>query len=250
MKVPVFCVQCRYERLLEAGYPAKMMEVSDSGIFEIKCDNGHSTVIALENEKFELLSRMAVEAIIDGYYRDSIVSFSASLERLHELFLKAVCIKSSLNITSSELDSTWKVIKNQTERQLGGFLVAYLIETGQAAPTLKDEIVKMRNKVVHKGYFPTYSDAVCFGKDVLRCAFIVLDLLNTETYKNALNNIKYRKHFDCIDGLHKKIKTKEHVNKKLPTDQRVETPLSFSNQTEQRSMEEIIEHYTKLRSAE
>jgi hypothetical protein len=43
--------------------------------------------------KFEVLFDLAANAIVDGYYREAIASFAASLERFFEFFVHVACLK-------------------------------------------------------------------------------------------------------------------------------------------------------------
>jgi hypothetical protein len=82
--------------LQEQGKPSyifNLAELQDNGLYYMKCEMGHETVTWLQQEKFETLFELAANAILDGYYRDAISSFSSAMERFYEFYLKVICIK-------------------------------------------------------------------------------------------------------------------------------------------------------------
>ena len=130
--------------------------------------------------KFEILSDMAVQAIVDGYHRDAVASFIASLERLHEFFLEATCRKNGID--RAAFSAGWKLLSSQAERQLGAFVASYLIETGSAPRLLPRNQTEFRNDVVHKGKFPERGETIRFGQAVADCVLPILSLLRSEPY--------------------------------------------------------------------
>jgi len=169
---------------VEEGVPnfssINMVRIPDDGVLEATCNRGHRTFTIIQQLKFELLSDMAIKAIVDGYYRDAVASFAGALERLHEFFFRATCRKQGVDAPT--FDRAWKEMSNQSERQLGAFIGAHLVETGQSPKLLHQNQTKFRNDVVHKGMFPARDDTVRFGQAVLECALPILRLLRSEPY--------------------------------------------------------------------
>ena len=54
-------------------------EISESGIYDVTCYKGHKTKVALLNNKFELLFDLGFNGLIDGYHREAVLNFTASL---------------------------------------------------------------------------------------------------------------------------------------------------------------------------
>lgn len=173
MTVELTCMKCIFESTgplnpsmlpmeFEGDFSVER-EVVEGAIYDVTCKNGHSSRIKLGNEKFELLFEWGVNAIIDGYYRESVSSFQASYERFHEF-----CVRffSHSNVTVDLFDRAWKNIARQSERQLGAFILQFLNVIGEIPPLLNDGRLSVRNKVVHQGYFPTRSEAIEYGENV------------------------------------------------------------------------------------
>ncbi|WP_238149350.1 hypothetical protein [Arsenophonus endosymbiont of Aleurodicus floccissimus] len=71
----------------------RTVEFKNDGRYEITCQNGHSSITFLQQQKFEILFDIGACAIIDGYYREAVSSFTSALERFYEFFIKVVCIQ-------------------------------------------------------------------------------------------------------------------------------------------------------------
>ncbi|AAV88635.2 uncharacterized protein ZMO1_ZMO0011 [Zymomonas mobilis subsp. mobilis ZM4 = ATCC 31821] len=151
------------------------------------CQHGHEITIIIQQEKFEILSEMAIKAIIDEYYRDAVASFAGSLERLHEFFIRATCKKHSIDTPT--WGSAWKNMSNQSERQLGAFIGLHLIETRKNPRLLDQKQIAFRNAVIHKGKFPEKKETIQFGQEILDCARPILHLLKTKAYSSAIQEL-------------------------------------------------------------
>lgn len=126
------------------------------------CLNGHETVTCLQEQHFEVLFELGANAIIDAYYREAVSSFTSSLERFYEFYIKAISTSKEI-----DFDKTWNEIKNQSERQLGAFAFVYLLENKTKPPMQSDNERGFRNNVTHKGYIPTREEAIEYGQSVL-----------------------------------------------------------------------------------
>lgn len=158
--------------------------IPDDGFIEQVCERGHQSIAILNHPKFEILSEFAISAIVDDHYRESVTSFSASLERLFEFYIDIVCRSHAIN--PSEFAETWKQLGKFSERQAGAFSVAYLLETGGSPKLLNQKFVAFRNNVVHQGKIPTRKEAVEFGQAVADCVEPILSSLQAPKYKQAL----------------------------------------------------------------
>ncbi len=171
MKLPVSCMEC----LQENGEPGAFgfVELRDDGRYEVPCPYGHQTVAILQQQKFEILFEIGAHAILDGYYREAVSSFTSSLECFYEYAIKAILEKTT---GSEELcKKSWIEISSQSERWLGAFIFMWAAYFGEV-PTLisvsklkfrtKDP-VKFRNDVIHKGVIPTKDEAIRYGDAVL-----------------------------------------------------------------------------------
>lgn len=185
MIIRLFCPKCAYEvsnKLTDHAsidVPVPVMRLADNGEYQVVCEKGHESIVILDNLKFELLYEMGLNALIDGYPREAVSSFVASLERFYEFYWR-VAMKNA-KVSNEETEATWKPISKQSERQLGAYVSASLMLTKSAPILLKqNKEVLFRNNVIHNGYIPTKDEAISFGNSVMK-------LINTEL--NNLRNI-------------------------------------------------------------
>lgn len=164
MRLSIACSQCMIEDVASAR-PIATVEFRDDGRYEIACDKGHKSVTILQQQKFELLFDIGAYAILDGYYREAVSSFSSSLERFYEFFIKAVLLNNG--ISEETVRETWKQVSKQSERQLGAFVIMHASEFGQPPILMSNNKVEFRNDVIHRGKIPSRQEAVDYGQSVL-----------------------------------------------------------------------------------
>ncbi|HEV7329206.1 MAG TPA: hypothetical protein VGN91_29440 [Bosea sp. (in: a-proteobacteria)] len=130
MRLEFVCSDC-----LEADQPAfYRLPLSDGGLYPIDCAAGHKFVVGLTSFRFELLSEIAVQALVDGYLRESVLSFSSSLERFFEFYVR-LCWEAE-NVPNSVRETTWKAVAQSSERQLGLFAATYSLQARSPPPLL------------------------------------------------------------------------------------------------------------------
>ncbi len=148
---------------------SRICSVCNDGVYEIECPQGHRTITVLRTPKHEVLYTIGANALLDGYFRDAIASFAGALERYYEFALRV--ISRQKEIAPDALESIWKVMSRQSERQFGAFIVVWLLETGKPYTSLPqaqiDKQTTLRNDVVHKGKIPTLKECVKYGEYVL-----------------------------------------------------------------------------------
>lgn len=187
MEVMISCMECQVQNGIPNFSSHSMIRLPDDGVIEATCPRGHQTFTIIQQVKFELLSDMAVKAIVDGYYRDSIASFTAALERLYEFFVEAACRKKGIERDTFNL--AWKSLAKQSERQLGAFITAFLLETGRPPKLLPRTQTELRNEVIHKGKFPDRQEAVSFGQAVADCASPILKMLGSDPFVEVVQKL-------------------------------------------------------------
>lgn len=143
-------------------YP--QIELDKWPYYEFRCPNGHLNRAILQNELYELLFQQAVYCIDDGYYRESIGTFNAALERYIEFATEVLSYRINADF---EFEHLWKSISNQSERQLGAFHIVYQLALGIAPQKLNEKKVKLRNAVVHKGKLASKEEALGFSQYVM-----------------------------------------------------------------------------------
>ncbi|EAB6710792.1 hypothetical protein [Salmonella enterica] len=161
----------------------------EDGRYEMTCLKGHTSITFLQQQKFEILFDIGAYAIIDGYYREAVSSFTSSLERFYEFFIKVVCI--SKGISESKVVEAWKEVSNQSERQLGVFIFLHLLELGCKPNLLNNNKIKFRNGVIHKGMIPSEEQALEYGQAVLDMIRPLLKILK-ENYSEAISTAVFQ----------------------------------------------------------
>lgn len=164
MKLPILCSQCMVEDVANAS-PIAVVEFRDDGRYEVVCPKGHTSTTILQQQKFEVLFDIGAFAIVDGYYREAVSSFTSGLERFYEWFIQACLYEKGLDEKS--ISNAWKMVASQSERQFGAFAFLYAYDFGAAPPTLSNSRVAFRNEVIHKGKIPSRDEAVTYGQAVL-----------------------------------------------------------------------------------
>ena len=165
MKLLIPCMQC----FQEFGRPTEELShvgFRDDGRYEVKCSFGHETITLLQQQKFEILFDIGAYAILDGYYREAISSFTSSLERFYEFSLRVFLEKESKS--DGLFQDCWKKVAPQSERQLGAFIFLWASHFGKPPELLSNAQTSFRNDVVHKGKIPTREEAVKYGNAVLK----------------------------------------------------------------------------------
>jgi hypothetical protein len=136
--------------------------------------------------RFEVLFEIGAHAIHDNYFREAISSFASALERFLEFYIRVICRKNGID--PAVLDNAWKPVSKQSERQLGAYFFLYLTNEGSTAPYLLQNMIELRNAVVHKGKIASQEDAISFGNAVLSVINPVLQMLR-DTYPEIVQAI-------------------------------------------------------------
>lgn len=164
MRLLIPCMTC----LEEDGKPTEKftrVEFRDDGKYELTCSRGHKTTTILQQQKFEVLFEIGAHAIVDGYYREAVSSFAASLERFYAFAIRVFVLSASG--TDTLFQECWKFVSNQSERQLGAFIFLWAQEFEEQPELLSNQKTSFRNAVIHKGKIPTNEEALAFGNAVL-----------------------------------------------------------------------------------
>lgn len=161
MQLHFYCPDClakaskEQEKGGENAVPilSDVYELLNDGIYTVHCPKGHSGKVVLNNLNFELLYDLGINAIGDGYYREAVASITAAIERYFEFFVKTIW--HAQGVAFDIIDKNWKEMSNQSERQLGAYIVSYSYAFGEVAPVMSNNLTKFRNSVIHKGELPT-----------------------------------------------------------------------------------------------
>ena len=159
MKIKMMCASCRFNGEIDWLVP---IELDKWPYIEANCKNGHKQRFILSTELYELLFEQATKCLLDGYYREAVGTYNASLERFFEYAIEMMLMSKS-NIDFSQF---WKSIDRQSERQLGAYYGLWVSTFNELPATLDEHKVKLRNEVVHKGKLASRREAEEYGKYV------------------------------------------------------------------------------------
>lgn len=153
MKIDIKCNKCHSEN---------KAELTDNFILKFKCNKCKSNEeIELSLEKFQVLFDLGIICLKNGYYKEAVSDFAASLERVFEFSIKRILNRR--NIEKELINSIWKEVKNQSERQYGAFIFLYAYEFKKEFK-LDNKQIKFRNEVIHKGKFPNFDETYEYAK--------------------------------------------------------------------------------------
>jgi hypothetical protein len=163
------------------------VEIRNDGLYNLTCPQGHSSTTFLLNPKFEILFEMAAMTLLDGHYKEAVSSMSSSLERFYEFYINVILFKNGIKLEVFE--KAWKLVDNQSERQLGAFLFIHLLEN-KTIEAIDQKFIEFRNKVIHKGYIPSHDEVIQYGEHLYQFIVRILTKLkNTseDAFWNAIN---------------------------------------------------------------
>lgn len=209
MKLYLPCMECQIQNGIPSFefHPA---EINNDFYFVTKCNQGHTTITILQEERFELLFDFGCSAFLDGYYRESVSSIAVAIERFHEFFIKVMTINqlfkkkqnslTQINETATTYITTfnktiWNNMEKQSERQLGAFYLTYFNEFNSTPPRfiIDNKTAQFRNNTIHKGYIPTKEEANDYMKNAFNYIIEVLKPLKENHSKSisllTLNNL-------------------------------------------------------------
>lgn len=166
MKVLLTCMDCLQENGISDFRPV-VVTVNDERFFKMTCPSGHQTLTVIQQPKHEVLFELGMNALVDGYPREAVTSFASCLENFYEFCISQVSLHNGVDRES--VDSGWKYMAKQSERQLGAFVMLWLNYFGSAPTLLSDKSRSFRNRVVHQGYIPGLEETLAFGDDIVAC---------------------------------------------------------------------------------
>ena len=184
MKLLVWCAQCGDEGVID---DLGVVPLNASGLYRFACPNGHVTHTILQERHYDVLAEVALQGIVDGYPREAVSSFAASLERFMEHYVRVVLSHEGTPL--EVIEAGWKHVSNQSERQLGVFAGLYVSLNSKWPPFLAQKWMKFRNEVIHKGRIPTEDEAVTYGQAIVDFIEPLLRDLQ-ERYGEATLNVR------------------------------------------------------------
>ena len=157
-------------------------EINSKLIAVCKCSKGHTYVVSLWYNLFDVLYTSAVNAYLKECYSESVMSFAASLERVYEFFIKASMLNEGISI--DVIEEFWKDVKHQSERQLGAFCLQYAKATKKRW-VIDSNQSKFRNAVIHKGHISTSKEVKEYAEYITSCHVELIKILKSKFNKEC-----------------------------------------------------------------
>lgn len=198
MKIEITCHKCEEPLLFNKVTSCKrytlIKEIVNSGeVIEYTCPNGHVSKNIIRTFQYDILFRIACEAINDGYYREAVSSFSACLEMFFSHVVKML-LKS--NGISPTLITSFSDKNKLSERIFGAFSSLWLLCEGEEYTKIsKNQIskrVKFRNDVIHNGNIPTKEEAIDYSNYVVSIISPINEKIK-DKYSKVLKEIYFEK---------------------------------------------------------
>ena len=162
MRINLICPECAQAA---GGVGTWFVDtIRDDGFYDGKCPNSHDLFLGLQTLRHEMLFEIALNAIVDHYYREAVSSFAASMERYFEFAIRVIAKNRGVQVTA--FDGAWKRIAKMSERQYGAYVFSYMLEFGTLPQLLNESLSKFRNDVIHNGLLPERKKALGFGEAV------------------------------------------------------------------------------------
>lgn len=219
MKIKLFCNKCEEPACAESN---KIMVVVPHGkqysieitvklLYEFSCENGHLNRFFITNPKYELLFDMGLCAYLNGFYREAVLDFAASLERFYENCINIFLIERYLNQNAygEKIEQLWKPIKKQSERQYGAFLAMYMMTRGHLPELFPDKQTEFRNKVTHQGLLPNKDDTLKYAKEVAKYIVNIYNEL-TDGFTNV-DKLNYLRRLETIQNMNQLKKERDEM---------------------------------------
>ncbi|MFB9992919.1 IBR domain-containing protein [Deinococcus oregonensis] len=174
MRFPALCPQCQRE---------VQVEFADSAVHDVTCSHCNTRFcVFVRKQKFEVLFDLGTRALMDGYAREAVASFAAALERFFEFYVRSFALERAaaqgqidFEGAAGTLESTWRHVSSQSERQVGMMALAYLLREGREPEFLTAKALgaDFRNRVIHRGYLPRREEVDAYAARV----FALIDRL-------------------------------------------------------------------------
>jgi hypothetical protein len=161
VRINIVCPQCS---AAAGGFAVFYVDtIREDGIYTGRCPKNHDVVVATQTLRHEMLFEIALNAIVDRYYREAVSSFAASVERYFEFAIRVIARQK--DIQPPVFDKAWRIVSQQSERQLGAYVFLYLATFGEVPRTFNPEKeARFRNSVIHQGMLPSKTETLKFGE--------------------------------------------------------------------------------------
>jgi hypothetical protein len=184
------------------------LELAEDNAYVGKCRKDHTITLSLHNIRYELLFEAGIVAMFMGFNREAVSSIAVAMERFFEFAIEIFVHNSK--VERALYDETWKLLKNNSERQLGAFLFLYLTNMnkpfleGKARHEFDNDRKNFRNRIVHQGQFPTRAEVEDYARYVFDLIFRTIRELE-DRYPDAILHTRLRQSQRGRDVIEKKV---------------------------------------------
>jgi hypothetical protein len=141
------------------------IQPDDEGRHIAECQHGHTQIVALRQQNFEILFELAAYAIRDKNYRQSVSSCMKSLKAFQEFFLRSMAYQNG--IKKERFDAAWKLLGISRQNRHEAYLLNYLNFCSRPPVLLTASQSEWKDSVMQKRILPTREECVSFGQAVL-----------------------------------------------------------------------------------
>jgi hypothetical protein len=184
MRILVHCTKCLQYLTEKGDIPADgsfdsslvnfLANYGDDFVARGRCPRGHDYIGYITKERYDVLYESAVLSYLMGFELEAVLGFAASLERAQELFTITSLRSGGLELVT--INDMWKQVTRQSERQLGAFLVQWLLTT-KGKFEIQQSMTEFRNKVIHRGHIPLREETKVYASWVNDRLFDIVEVL-------------------------------------------------------------------------
>ena len=187
MKLNLPCGHCHKQGMHNIS---TALDINDDGVYKVTCPNGHASIDFIKNEKYELIFDLGLLAVHKGFSREAVSNFAVSLERFYEYCIRVMLI--SQKVDKKDVDKTWKLVSNQSERQIGAYYFLYLSTLKERPEQFPSKQTSFRNSVIHKGYIPREEEVLRYAKEIY-CYIIKYTIKLKEQLQHSMDELYFQK---------------------------------------------------------
>jgi len=165
MKLKIFCFDCADKNNEDISMD---VFITDSLIYEIECPRGHKNQILIGNLMSVIIFEAGLLALSKGFLRESISDFYAALENFYSEAIYVLSKKLSDRINDSMYEQNLKKHLKLSERKLGAYNVLYFLFLNEQPEKFSDDLISLRNSVVHATHYPTCEETLKMAEAVYK----------------------------------------------------------------------------------
>jgi len=181
MLIEIRCHNCNMLNKVELTEDLKTKYICSHCALESETD--------LCKEKYQVLFDLGIICLKNGYYKEAVSDLASSLERCFEFAIRAILAKNNFEI--SKINSLWKEVINQSERQYGAFLFLFSKEFNIDF-RLDQNQSGFRNDIIHKGKLPLFDSTYKYANYIYCKICNIISILHINGYTTNYIDKQYK----------------------------------------------------------